>query len=183
MIGVEPSLVIGYALFLLACALVLDLLARHSHNRAARYRTAGFSYHGHLDAWVCPEGEHLWLHETDEVARLARYRGRPQVCNACPAKPRCTDSDDGREVVRALDPWPHSEAGRFHRGIAVFLVALGMLMALAELVRHHRPLEAAALLVLLALLAAAALRLGAVFVATPANAPEAAVQRAGKAGA
>ena len=23
-----------------------------------------------------------------------------------------TDSDHGREVVRPLDPWPHSEAGR-----------------------------------------------------------------------
>ena len=30
----------------------------------------------------------------------------------CPRKEACTDSVEGREVMRALDPWPHSEAGR-----------------------------------------------------------------------
>ena len=43
----------------------------------------------------------------------------------CPRKDACTDSDRGREIVRPLDPWPHSEAGRFHRAIALLMVALG----------------------------------------------------------
>ena len=30
---------------------------------------------------------------------------------------RARTPTDGREIVRPLDPWPHSEAGRFHRGI------------------------------------------------------------------
>jgi Transposase DDE domain len=135
----------GYALFLLGSAAAIDLLARHSHRRAESYRTAGFEYHGHLDAWVCPEGEHLWPEEHDRERRLVRYRARPQVCNACPRKRACTDSDEGREVVRFLDNWPRLEAGRFHRGLAATLVVLAALLAVTALVRHHEPLEVGAL--------------------------------------
>ena len=67
----------------------------------------------------------------------------------CPVKERCTDSDRGREIVRPLDPWPHSEAGRFHRVIALMLVVLAACVVLLEMVRHHRPAEAAALVTLL----------------------------------
>jgi hypothetical protein len=68
----EAILLGGYALFLLGAATTLDLLARHSHRRSERYRTAGFRYHEHLDAWECPEGQHLWPHEYDRERRLAR---------------------------------------------------------------------------------------------------------------
>jgi hypothetical protein len=44
--------------------------------------------------------------------------------------------------VRPLDPWPHSEAGRFHRVIALLLVGLGALILAVELVRHHSPVDA-----------------------------------------
>lgn len=126
-------------------AFLLEWLSAHTHRRSLRYRTAGFAFHEELDHWTCPEGEHLWRHETDHERRLARYRARAHVCNACARKPACTDSDRGREVVRPLDPWPHSEAGRFHRTIAIVMVALGALIALAEGIRHHRPAEAALL--------------------------------------
>ena len=102
------------------------------------------------DVWVCPEGEHLWPHEFDHERRLVRYRARAHVCNGCPVKERCTDSDRGREVVRPLDPWPHSEAGRFHRVIALMLVALAGLVLVAALARNHAPTEAAVLAGLLA---------------------------------
>src|SRR5262245_27061083 len=101
-----------------------------------------------------PGGEQLWPHEFDRELRLVRYRARAHVCNACPAKSRCTDSDHGREIVRSLDPWPHSEAGRFHRVIALLMVALGLFVLVIELARHHRLAEAA---LLLGLLLAAAL--------------------------
>jgi hypothetical protein len=150
----ETFLAAGYGSFLLALALALDWLARHTHHRSDRYRTAGFAYHEHLDAWECPEGQHLWRHEDDRERRLVRYRGKPRVCNACPAKPRCTDSDEGREIVRFLDPWIASEAGRFHRGVSVLLVGLAGLIAVVALVRNH---ELEGLLVLGPLLATAAL--------------------------
>ncbi|MCI0352124.1 MAG: hypothetical protein L0Z53_22115, partial [Acidobacteriales bacterium] len=55
----EALLAAGYAIFLALVALVLELLARHSHRRAHRFRTAGFHYDWHSDAWQCPTGE--WL--------------------------------------------------------------------------------------------------------------------------
>ena len=149
----EVLLAAAYAGILLAVALGLDLLARHSHARTERYRTGGFRFHRHLDAWECPEGEHLHLREVDHERRLARYRARPHVCNACAAKPACTDSDQGRELTRPLDAWPRSEAGRFHRVISLALVALAAVISLVALLRHHEPAEA---IVLLAVLAAAA---------------------------
>ena len=116
-IATESLLAAGYGLFLAVAALGLDALARHSHRRSELYRTGGFAYLEHLDAWDCPEGERLHRIDTDLHLRIARYRARAQVCNACHRKDECTDSDSGREVSRALDPWPHSEAGRFHRGM------------------------------------------------------------------
>jgi hypothetical protein len=141
----EVVLAAGYALFLLALAAGLDLLARDSHRRSERYRTAGFRYHEHLDAWECPEGQHLWLHEHDHERRLRRYRGKPHICNACPRKQDCTDSDQGREIVRFLDEWPRLEAGRFHRGLGAMLIALAAVIAIAALIRNHQPAELAAL--------------------------------------
>ena len=44
--------------------------------------------------------------------------------------------------MRPLDPWPHSEAGRFHRVIALLLVCLGALILVIELARHHSLPEA-----------------------------------------
>jgi hypothetical protein len=149
----EAILAGGYASALVLAALALEWLSAHAHRRSLRYRTAGFAYHADHDAWVCPEGEYLWPHEHDHERRLVRYRARAHVCNACPVKERCTDSDHGREVVRPLDPWPHSEAGRFHRVISSMLVALAACVALVELARHHRPTEAAALCAVLGLCA------------------------------
>lgn len=143
----EVALATGYATFLLVGAVGLDRLARHAHMRADRYRTAGFRYHPQHDAWVCPQDEWLWPAEFDHHRRLVRYRAKPSVCNACPVKGQCTTSPDGREVVRAVDPWPHSEAGRFHRGLALMLVGLAGLILGVELARHHTPVALALLAV------------------------------------
>ena len=135
----EVLLAATYAGCLAAAAFVLEWLSAHTHRRALRFRTAGFTYHEPGDHWVCPEGERLWPHEHDHERRLVRYRARAHVCNACSSKPRCTDSDRGREIVRPLDPWPHSEAGRFHRVIALTMVALAALILTVEAARHHSP--------------------------------------------
>ncbi|HEX6653496.1 MAG TPA: transposase [Thermoleophilaceae bacterium] len=117
----------------------------NTHRRSLRYRTAGFEYSEHEDLWACPEGQHLWLHGIGHHRRIARYRAKAHVCNACPLKERCTDSDDGREIVRPMDPWPHSEAGRFHRIIALTLVALAGLIASVALTRNHELVDLATL--------------------------------------
>ena len=163
----EVVLAAGYAGLLIAGAFVLEWLSAHTHRRSLRYRTAGFAYDEDHDHWECPQGEHLWPHEFDDERRLVRYRAKAHVCNACPLKDACTDSDHGREIVRPLDPWPHSEAGRFHRGIALLMVALGLLIVVVEAVRHHAGLELA---LLAGVLVAGALA-GTLAGARPAHAP------------
>jgi len=172
-VGIHPEvfLAAGYALFLLGVSVGLDLLARHSHKRSERYRTAGFTYHHKSDAWICPKNQVLTRAEVDYERRLVRYRGRPQICNHCPTKRDCTDSDEGREVVRVMDPWPHSEAGRFHRGISLTVALIAALILMAEAFRNHAPFELAVLGAAFATVASVAWRLHAAFRASPANFP------------
>jgi hypothetical protein len=122
-----------YAVFLLLAAVGLDRLARHTQHRSHRVRTAGFRFHARLDAWECPRGEYLWPILHDRERRLVRYRARALVCNSCSAKEHCTASDEGREIVRYMEPWPQSEAGRFHRVISIVLVVLATVIAAAAL--------------------------------------------------
>lgn len=147
--SLEVVLASGYGAFLLLAAVVIEWLSAHTHRRSLRYRTAGFAYDSTHDHWTCPEGEHLWPHEFDSERRLVRYKAKAHICNGCPRKDACTDSETGREVVRPLDPWPHSEAGRFHRGLSLLLVVLAVLVVAVGLIRHHEPVEAAPLVVLL----------------------------------
>jgi hypothetical protein len=141
----EVVLAAAYAAILLGCAYGLDALARHSHRRSEQYGIGGSRFHAHIDAWECPEGEYLHLRHRDDERRLVRYRARALVCNACPAKAACTNSDEGRELVRSLDTWPRSEVGRFHRVVSLSLVGLAGLISVVALLRNHEPAEAALL--------------------------------------
>ncbi|MEO7421538.1 MAG: transposase [Ornithinibacter sp.] len=142
-IAPEVVLFTGYACALLLIACALDRVARHSHARSDRYRTAGFRYHPQHDAWVCPQDQMLWPTQYDEKLRLMRYRAKPSVCNACPVKHSCTSSPHGREITRETEPWPHSEAARFHRGLVLVLIGLAGLLLMLMVVRHHQPADLA----------------------------------------
>ena len=168
----EVVLAAGYAAFLVACAFALEWLSAHTHRRALRYRTAGFRYDERLDVWECPEGTHLWPHSFDHQARVVRYRAKAHICNGCPRKAACTDSDRGREIARPLDPWPHSEAGRFHRGLSLVLVALAALILVVAAVRNHARDEVLLLGALLIAVVASARWLAADFRRHPAGFPE-----------
>ena len=103
--------------------------------------------------------------------RIARYRGRAHVCNACRLKELCTDSNDGREVTRPLDPWPHSEVGRFHRGIALAMVGAGALIIAAGAALNHRGADLLVLGAALVLSIVVGLHLAADFRTTPSGFP------------
>jgi hypothetical protein len=137
----EVLLVGGYAVALLGGAVGLDWLGKHTAARADRFRTAGFRYHPTHDAWVCPRDELLWPSGYDAELHLVRYRAKPSVCNACPVKHDCTTSPHGREVTRSTQPWPQSEAARFHRGIVLVLTFLAALLLLLSVLRHHEPAD------------------------------------------
>ena len=145
-LSAEALLAAGYAIFLGLVALVLELLARHSHRRSHRYRTAGFHYDWHSDAWQCPTGEWLVRISPESLTDQAvRYRAAAHVCNACALKKECTDSDDGREL-QTLRPWLESELGRFHRGISLALLFLATMILAIAMVRNHKQAEITILL-------------------------------------
>jgi len=125
-VGAEVWLASGYCLLLVGLAYAIDALARRAASVAEGGTRGGFSYHQDHDAWTCPEDQWLWPQSFDPENRVMRYRGSPVVCNACPVKDTCTPSSSGREVQRAVDVWPASEAARFHRGIACTVVVLGL---------------------------------------------------------
>lgn len=122
-----------YSVVLLAVAWGLDGFARHSARKTAAWHAGGFVYHEDHDAWLCPQDQWLWPKSFDPDNRVMRYRASPVVCNSCPVKDTCTTGSSGREVTRNVDPWPASEAERFHRGIACCIVVLALVWPLASL--------------------------------------------------
>ena len=148
-VHIEVVLACGYALFLVGMAAVLEWLARHSHRRSEHYRNSGFTYKRKLDVWECPTGHHLTRVETDFERRIARYRAPAHKCNVCHCKKDCTDSEGGRELESRLDAWLQSELQRYHRGISLTLLALAVLILVAEVFRHHESRDWLALLILL----------------------------------
>jgi hypothetical protein len=132
-VTVSIILVCCYSVFLLVVAYGFDRMAQRTAVRSQRWRTGAFRYHQDHDAWTCPEDQWLWPASFDPEQRIVRYRAKPSVCNACPVKSTCTTSAHGREVSREVDPWPHSEAGRFHRGIACCIAALAVVLPVGVL--------------------------------------------------
>ncbi len=165
-------LIAGYELGLVAAAWGFDVMARRISIRAARWRTGQFTYHADHDAWLCPEDQWLWPTSFDPGNRVMRYRASPVICNSCPVKSSCTTSDHGREISREVDPWPHSDAGRFHRGIACSVAAFGIVLPLATLITNHSPSEALVLVGTVVIVALLALPLAQHLRGTPSNAPE-----------
>lgn len=126
-------LVCAYSAVLIAVGYGFDRMARRVAVKSQRWRTGSFRYHEDHDAWTCVQEQWLWPTSYDPEQRVIRYRGKPSVCNACPVKSTCTESRHGREVTREIDPWPHSEAGRFHRGVACCIASLAVLLPAAML--------------------------------------------------
>ncbi len=173
-------LVAIYALVLVAIAWGLDLLARHSSLRATRWRTGSFTYRADHDAWVYPQDQWLWPTSFDPQHRVMRYRASPTVCNSCPVKSSCTTSDRGREVTREVDPWPHSEAGRFHRGIACAIAVMGLVMPMGMLIGSHSVADMLVLLGTSVVVIIAGVPLARHFWNTPSNAPAHLPHRSGE---
>ena len=49
--SLEYVLALGYAVFLLAVALLLEMVARYVHQRSLRTSTVGFTYRPDSDTW------------------------------------------------------------------------------------------------------------------------------------
>ncbi|HSF27267.1 MAG TPA: hypothetical protein VLC50_07095 [Actinomycetes bacterium] len=162
----------SYAVFLVVVAHGFDRLARVVARSSERWRSGGFVYHEDHDAWLCPQDQMLWPVSFDAKNRVVRYRAKPSICNSCPVKDTCTTSDSGREITRDFDPWPHSEAGRFHRGIACTVAALGAALPVATLFVERNPVDVLVLVVTVLLVGVASLPLVSHFRHSPAGFPD-----------
>ena len=119
-------------------ALGVDLLARHSHRRSTATGPPASDFTSTSTLGV-PRGR-APAPGGDRPPAAGWPTTVPELGSATlPAEGSCTDSDDGREIARPLDPWPHSEAGRFHRGIALVLVVLAGLMIARRRRAEPRP--------------------------------------------
>jgi len=156
----EVLLAAGYALFLAVVAICLERLGRHTHQRSRQYRTAGFSYHPHLNVWECPAVQYLKLWAFDSQRRIAQYRAEAKSCNSCALKKHCTDSDDGRKLEDHPDSWLQSEIRRFHRGISLALLFLAGLILALEITLQTTATDLAVLLISIVPVALVATRLG-----------------------
>lgn len=131
--SVTVLLVSGYAALLLVIAWAFDHMGRRSAKRSAAWRTGNFVYHEDQDAWRCHEDQWLWPASFDPDKRVIRYQGQHAICGRCPSKDECSPTPGPRELTRQLDPWPHSEAGRFHRGISLSVGVVAIFMPTAML--------------------------------------------------
>lgn len=145
-IHIEVLLASGYAVFLVAAAICLEMAGRHTHRRSREYHTAGFTYHPHHDMWECPAGQYLKVWAFDPHRRTTQYRAEAKSCNSCALKKNCTDSDDGRTLEHHLDSWVQSEVRRFHRGISLALLFLAGLILAMEMTFHATSTDLAVLL-------------------------------------
>jgi hypothetical protein len=133
----ELLLSTGYVFFLLLLSICLELAARFSHRRILRFKTIGFQYHKHINAWECTEGQYLWQHKIDHEKKLAHYRADRHKCNKCSVKHACTDSEEGREIIHSLESWPYTEIGHFQHVISFVLILIAGFILGVELFRHH----------------------------------------------
>lgn len=135
-INIELLLGSGYAAFLAFVAAALEFLARHSHQRARRIRTLGFSYHADLDVWKCPNDKYLYRAEITRASAVILYRAQAHHCNNCPLKNRCTDSDEGRVIEVQQDSWLEAELRNFHRGLSLTLLLIADLILAVTILRQ-----------------------------------------------
>lgn len=141
-ISLQAWLFACYSVGLVVVSWLFDVVSRRSAKRSAEWRTGNFVYHEDSGAWKCHEDQWLWPVAFDPDKRVVRYQGQHAICGRCPAKASCSPTPGPRELTRAVDPWPHSETGRFHRGIALAVGVLAVVIALVQLCLASSLLEA-----------------------------------------
>ena len=101
------------------------------------WRHADFVYHDDVDGWRCHEDQWLWPTAFDPDKRVIRYEGAHAICGRCPSKDSCSPTPGPREITRPVDPWPYSDAGRFHRGVGLVIACVGVFIPLLLMVAFH----------------------------------------------
>lgn len=170
--GAQVYLSCLYAVVLVAFAWGLDVLGRRSNQRSRGWRTSTFVFHEDHGAWKCHQDQWLWPASFDPEKRVIRYRGQDEICGRCPVKRDCAPSLGPREITQPVDPWPHSEAGVFHRGMSLAIMAAGAALPAAMQTVANGPAQRIALGAAVAFVVVAAWPMIHSLRTTPVNAPE-----------
>ena len=75
-------------------------LPAEAHTTA--FGRAAFTYEAEQDQYRCPAHHPLPRRGVKHTEEVVIYRADPGLCNACPVKPQCTTSDQGRMIHRSL---------------------------------------------------------------------------------
>ncbi|KAA8740186.1 hypothetical protein FK256_04210 [Actinomyces johnsonii] len=130
-------LISAYALIMLAAAWVVDILGSRSARHSMSWCHSDFVYHDDVDGWRCHEDQWLWPTAFDPDKRVIRYEGAHAICGRCPSKDTCSPTPGPREITRPVDPWPYSDAGRFHRGVGLVIACVGVFVPLLLMAAFH----------------------------------------------
>jgi len=71
-------------------------------DRTPSYGPSRFTYDAERDEYRCPDDQPLRRFTVKHGDEVVVYRAQAATCNACPLKPECTASDDGRQVRRSF---------------------------------------------------------------------------------
>ncbi len=79
----------------------IPIAERGQHNMGY-YGLAQFTYDADQDVYRCPQGHVLRPAYRMERTQETQYRADAAICNACPLKAQCTESQHGRHVHRSF---------------------------------------------------------------------------------
>lgn len=71
-------------------------------NRTKFYPAKRFPYDAEHDQYNCPQGQPLRLYSRRNSEQVNVYAADASVCNACPVKSECTNSQSGRHIFRSF---------------------------------------------------------------------------------
>ncbi len=72
-------------------------------SRRIGFSQQDFSYDPEADTYTCPQGTVLKRSQAFLDQRVTQYHAPASACNACPCKPNCTPSEQGRRLNRSFD--------------------------------------------------------------------------------
>jgi hypothetical protein len=87
------------------------------------FPATAFTYDAEHDIYRCPGGEELRRSRTEYAAEKVEYQAPAATCNACPLKPRCTTSEQGRQLHRSFHA-EHLERVRGYQGTPAYRKAM-----------------------------------------------------------
>jgi hypothetical protein len=71
-------------------------------QRTKFYPAERFHYEAEHDHYLCPQGQTLRLATRRQSEQVFIYAGDAAVCNTCPVKAECTESQSGRHIFRSF---------------------------------------------------------------------------------